>query len=194
MSKRKLEEVKKINLDRLMTVENLNQPVLYDIPKEYVAEMGEIFNLKKIIDEIKKSDEKEKYMITLAHQVGEKLFELEKKYRDRTGEVIDFVAQKTGIYFPHVFQRYIEFFYAGTRPEDRYNVSASTIRELKINLPSCSFKKLLIENGFGDKRCSEFCKAVFEKIKSRLKLNIRITIKQDPGTDYCEHHFFSVAE
>ncbi len=192
MSKRKLEEVKKINLDRLMTVENLNQQVLYDIPKEYILEMGEIFNIKKIIDEIKKSDEKEKYMITLANQVGERLFELENKYRDRTGEVIDFVAQKTGIYFPHVFQRYIEFFYTGTHPEDRFHVFASTIRELKISFPSCSFKKSLIDNGLGDKTCAEFCRSVFEKIKSRLKLNIRITIKQDPGTDYCEHHFFSV--
>ncbi len=195
MAKKKLlEEVKKINIDRLMVIENLKTPILFDIPREYVLEMNEIFDQNKIAEEIKKLKDKEEYLKMLGNKVSDRLFELEKKYRDRTGEVIDSVAQKTGIYFPHVFQRYIEYFYIGTRPEDRYNVSASTVRELKINFPSCTFKRLLIQNGMGDRICSEFCRTVLNNISTRLKMNLRISIKQDRGVDYCEHQFFAVGE
>ncbi len=192
--KRLLEEVKKINTDRLMVIENLKSPPSFDIPKEYVLEMSEIFNQNKIVEEIKNLRDKENYLKELASKVSNKLFELEKKYRDRTGEIIDFVAQKTGIYFPHVFQRYIEYFYIGTRPEDRYNVSASTVRELKINFPSCTFKKLLIQRDMGERICSEFCRGVLNSISTKLKINIRISLKQDPGVDYCEHQFFTAGD
>lgn len=190
MARKNLEEVKKINPERLMSIENLKEFVFYDIPKEYINEMAQVFNVHKIIKELRTSGEREKYLRTIATQVGEKLFELEKKYRDRTGEVIDFVAQKTGIYFPHVFQRYLEYFYTGTSPENRYNVAVSTIRELKIIFPSCVLKKVLRENDMGDKICVEFCKTVFERIAAFLKLNIQFSIKQEPGTTYCEHQFF----
>jgi len=192
MASKKLEKVKKINPDRWMTIENLKQPVFYDIPKEYVVDMGEIFNVRKVVDELKNSKEREKYLRTIANQAGERLFVLEKKYRDRTGEVIDLIAQKTGIYFPHVLQRYIEYFYIGIHPEDKYNVTVSTIRELKINFPSCSFKRLMMENNMGDKICSEFCRGVFEKIIRTLDLHLRFSIKQETGTDYCEHQFFNL--
>ncbi len=195
MAKKKLlEEVKKINIDRLMVIENLKTPTLFDIPREYVLEMNEIFDQNKIAEEIKKLKDKEEYLKMLGNKVSDRLFELEKKYRDRTGEVIDSVAQKTGIYFPHVFQRYIEYFYIGTRPEDRYNVSASTVRELKINFPSCTFKKLLIQRDMGERICSEFCRGVLNSISTKLKINIRISLKQDPGVDYCEHQFFTAGD
>lgn len=190
MAKKKLEEVKKINYERLMSIENLTAPLLYDIPVEYVNEMSKVFAQKSVIEELLKTEEREKYLKSLSDKVCNKLFELEKKYMDRTGEVINFVAQKTGIYFPHVFQRLVEYFYIGTRPADRYYVSVSTIRELKIDFPSCSFKKILIESGVGDKICMKLCESIFKKISNELKLNIHFSIKQEPGIDYCEHQFF----
>lgn len=194
MTKRKIEEIRRINQDRLMTIENLKLSVQYDIPKEYVAEFGNTFNIKSITEELLKTDDRGKYLKELGARVADKLFELEAKYRDRTGEVINFVAEKTGIYFPHVFQKYIEYFYIGTRPQDRYNVTMSTVREIKVNTPECSFKKILIENGMGDRFCAEFCKAVFDRIIKKIKINVRFSIKQEPGVEYCEHQFYAGSE
>jgi hypothetical protein len=193
MAKKKLDEVKKINTDRLMSIENLKEPLLYDIPREYIRDMGEVFVLQKVIEELKKSKDN-KFLHLLADRVAEKLFDLEEKYRDRTGEVINFVAEKTGIYFPHVLQRYVEYFYIGTRPEDRYDVAQSTLREIKINFNTCSFKKALIENNIDEGICSNFCRGVIEKIIQKLNLQVRFSIKQEKDTDYCEHQFFAKEE
>jgi len=194
MAKRKLDEVKKINPERLMTIENLPQRCEYDIPKEYLSEVSKRFNISSFINQLKTHQDKQSFIKSTAIELTKELFLLEEKYRDRTAQVIDFVASKTGIYFPHVFQRYLEYFYMGIHPEDRYNVVASTIREVKIVYPECSIQSAFRNNNMSEKLCSELCKTIVSQISGKIGIKIRPSIKTDPVSSYCEQQFLAVVE
>ena len=99
------------------------------------------------------------------------------KYLDRTGEMIEKVAEQTGIHFPHRLQRYVELSIIGPRPLDRWNVAVSTLVELRMQVFSCSLLKALQDAGVPTEGtpCREFCLASFRVAAEKCGLETQTT-------------------
>lgn len=194
MGKKRLIDISKVNPERLMTIGDVSEPYEYDISRLYVEEMAKVFNPSAVAEELKKEADKARYLSEAGRSVFAGFEALEKKYRDRTAEVMDEVAKRTGIYFPHVFQRYIEIFYIGTMPRNKYEIRVSTIKELKMLVHACTFKETLNAAGIDGGICKEFCMSAIDAVRNKLSLNVRIEIKGEPSTPSCELQFINPIE
>lgn len=191
MAKKKLKDIVCPSPENLMVIGSSIVPYQYDIPRHLVEEMSAVFNFDKVADNLRNSKDKGAILRDYGFKVVKELVPLEKKHRDRTAEMIDMVAAKTGIYFPHVFQRYLEVFYNSVMPKNRYQVDVSTVREIKTEVSECTFKKHLTEAGISEDVCREFCRSVVEGIGRSLGMNLKFSIKHDPAGETCEHQFIA---
>ena len=115
--------------ERLITLEKPGEPLLFDADKGLIADVSAVCNIKAFVQSLKGKSEKEAEDAFAAF--GRKIMEMtiglaDGKYLDRTGEMIEKVAQQTGISFPHRFQRYVELSIIASRPLDRWNIAKAT--------------------------------------------------------------------
>ncbi|MBC2725256.1 MAG: hypothetical protein HGJ98_02015 [Desulfosporosinus sp.] len=107
---------------------------------------------------------------------------------DRTGEMIEQVAQQTGIRFPHVLERYIELGILSLRPRDAWTVTEATTKALKVRSFNCSLSKFLADQGIED--CQVFCLAANEVAAQKAGTKVNITYSKDAtGSGLCELAF-----
>jgi len=152
---------------KLLTLEEPGKPLLFDADRGLVAEVTAACDVKAFVQSLKGKSEKEaeEAMAAFGRKVMETTIALaDGKYLDRTGEMIEKVAQKTGISFPHRLQRYVELSIIGYRPLDRWSISKSTTKELRLQLFACAVQRELQEAGieFQGMPCRALCLASFQ--------------------------------
>jgi hypothetical protein len=182
--------------EKLLTLEEPGKPVLFDADKGLIAEVSAACDVKAFVQSLKGKSEKEAEEAFSAF--GRKVMETtiglaDGKYLDRTGEMIEKVAQQTGISFPHRFERYVELSLIGYRPLDRWNIAKATTKELRLQLFACVVQKELTEAGIElqGMPCKALCMASFkaaaEKTGDNLRMEMEKTLPQD---NVCEFAFF----
>src|SRR4030042_5679065 len=111
--------------DRLQILEDPGRPLAFDADRGLVEELSQRCDIKSLVAGLKGQDRKATAADLRAF--GESLMEAtielaDGKYLDRAGEVIEKVAQQTGISFPHRLERYVELSIIGCRALDRRNI------------------------------------------------------------------------
>ncbi|WP_407312833.1 hypothetical protein [Desulfosporosinus sp. SB140] len=166
---------------------NPGQDYSYDMPKELIYKVNKEFPLESIFNQVGEVSEEE-----LARQGQDFMNVLIKEadsetYRDRTADMIEKVAQQTGIRFPHVFERYIELGILTLRPRDAWMVTQATTKTLKVCSFNCGLSKLFA--GKGINHCEAFCLAVGRTVAEKVGMTIDITCNKD-GNGSCELIFY----
>ena len=182
--------------EKLLTLEEPGKPLLFDADKGLVAEVSAACDAKAFVQSLKGKSEKEaeEALAAFGRKVMETTIGLaDGKYLDRTGEMIEKVAQRTGISFPHRFERYVELSIIGSRPLDRWNITKATTKELRLQLFACAIQRELKEAGieFAGMACKALCMASFraaaEKTGDNLRMELEKTLPQD---NVCQFAFF----
>lgn len=170
-------------------------PREFDMPKEMAEEMSALFNLRELAEKLRETpDDQRKVYDEFGRSVMQKVFELaDSKYRDRTAEMIELVAKQTGVRFPHSLQRYVELSVLSLRPQDKWNVTLSTIKEMRFQEYSCSMHATLAEAGINLEGlpCGASCIAGFIEAAKALSLKMRVTHSAKLSeADCCEFTFY----
>jgi hypothetical protein len=182
----------KILKERLLTLEESGEALLFDADKGLVEEITKKFDMAAAAKSLQGKDEKEAYKEL--EELGKKVMGLtielaDNKYMDRTGEMVEKVYKQTGISFPHRLCRYVELSIFGLRPTDRWNISKATTKELVLQVSACAVHKALEEAGIKGLPCKGFCFASFEaaseKTGDRISIDMPKTLPQD---SMCEFH------
>lgn len=167
---------------------NPGQDYAYDVPKELIFAVNKEFPLESLINpegEISEdflATQGKKFMDILIREADSKVF------RDRTADMIERVAQQTGIRFPHVFERYVELAIIALRPRDAWTVTEATTKALKVRSFNCSLSKLFAEKGIDN--CHTFCMAANQVAAEKAGTNLQMSYSRDAdGTGICELAF-----
>jgi hypothetical protein len=168
----------------------------FDMPKQMADEVSSSFNLQELANSLrdKPEDEARKALDEFGRAVMKKVIELaDGQYHDRTAEMIDIVAEQTGIHFPHKIQRYVELSVLALRPQDKWNVTRSTTKEMRFQEYSCALHKALADAGINMNglSCSSGCIAGFIEAARSISLKMRVmqTAKLSEA-GYCEFTFY----
>lgn len=165
-----------------------DQDYVYDLPKELIYKVQQEFPIDHLIDSTEKTNEgflaeKGRTFMNLLIKEADS-----KEFMDRTGEMIEQVAQQTGIRFPHVLERYIELGILSLRPRDAWTVTEATTKALKVRSFNCSLSKFLADQGIED--CQVFCLAANEVAAQKAGTKVNITYSKDAtGSGLCELAF-----
>lgn len=114
-----------------------------------------------------------------ARDLMRKSIELGNKYKDRTAEVMEAVAAKTGIYFPCLPQRYLEIFMLAIRPEDKWKINEANPARFVFTVSDCAFHRSLKEEAGGELSCGEICLSMLHTLYQELGMNVEVSLKQD---------------
>jgi hypothetical protein len=182
----------KILKDKLMSLEEPGNALLFDADKGLVEEITGKFNIGAVVAGLKGKDgsEAQKAFEELGSNLMKFTIELaDGKYLDRTGEMVEKVYRQTGISFPHRFERYVELSILGLRPKDRWEITRSTPRELVLKVSACSVCKALNEAGVEGLPCKGFCFASFQAAAEKAGDQINTEMpKSLPHDGICEFH------
>jgi len=182
--------------ERLITLEKPGEPLLFDADKGLIADVSAVCNVKAFVQRLKGKSEKEAEDAFAAF--GRKIMAMtiglvDGKYLDRTGEMIEKVAQQTGISFPHRFQRYVELSIIASRPLDRWNIAKATTKELRLQLLACAVQRELQEAGIElqGMPCKALCMASFKAAAGKTGDDLRMELEKTlPQDNVCEFAFF----
>ena len=178
--------------EKLMTLEEPGKILPFDADRGLVDEVIEKCSIGALMESLK--DKNENAAIEELEAFGKKLMKLtielaDSKFTDRTGEMVERVAEQTGISFPHRFERYVELAILASRPTDRWNITEATTMELVLQVSSCTLNKVIAEAGLA-LPCKAMCLASFEVAAARTgdKLNMEMnkTVTKD---GICEFTF-----
>jgi hypothetical protein len=168
----------------------------FDMPARMAEEVAPLFSFQQLAENLlgKAEDEARKIYDEFGRSVMRKVIELaDEKYRDRTSEMIGVVAKQTGINFPHPLQRYIELSILALRPQDKWNVTLSTTKEMKCQEYSCTINKALTEAGINVEGlpCGASCIGGFIEAARGLSLKMRVAqTAKLAEAGYCEFTFY----
>ena len=178
--------------EKLMTLEEPGKMLPFDADRGLVDEVIEKCSIGALVESVK--DKNENAAIEEMEAFGKELMKLtielaDSKFIDRTGEMVERVAEQTGISFPHRFERYVELAILASRPTDRWNITKATTMELVLQVSSCTLNKVIAEAGLA-LPCKAMCLASFEVAAARTgdKLNMEMskTVTKD---GICEFTF-----
>ena len=178
--------------EKLMTLEEPGKILPFDADRGLVDEVIEKCSIGALMESLK--DKNENAAIEELEAFGKELMKLtielaDSRFTDRTGEMVERVAEQTGISFPHRFERYVELAILASRPTDRWNIIKATTRELVLQVSSCTLNKAIAEEGLA-LPCKAMCLASFEVAAARTgdKLNMEMskTVTKD---GICEFTF-----
>lgn len=175
----------------------------YDLADELVEGMQQACGVEGVVQTVTESlqnvPDSEVYNVAeglLGQQgiaVGQKCLELGQKYKDRTAEVMEEVAAKTGITFPSIPQRYLEIAILCSRPQDKWSLNAANVKELTYSVKECSLYK-----GFNDNKpdvaakmpcisyCSNLAQTIFDGLDIPVKNNVLANMAKN---GYCRFQF-----
>ena len=174
--------------DRLQTLEDPGRPLAFDADRGLVEEVSQRCDIKSFVGGLKEKGRKEREadLRAFGESIIEATIELaDGKYLDRAGEVIEKVAQQTGISFPHRLDRYVELSIIGSRPLDRWNITKATTKELTLEVFSCSVLREMQEAGLEPDGglCHALCLASFQaaarKTGDKVSMSVAKSLPQD---------------
>lgn len=172
---------------------NPGQNYEYDLPKELIYAVQKEFPIEGLINSDGETSEDflekkgKKFMSLLIQEADSEAF------RDRTADMIERVAQQTGIRFPHVFERYVELGILTLRPRDAWTVTEATTKALKVRSFNCSLGKMFAEKGINN--CQSFCFAANQVAAEKAGTNLQMSYCRDAdvnGSGLCELAFHLV--
>jgi hypothetical protein len=181
--------------ERLLVLEEPGQPLAFDADRDFVVEMSGRHQVSSLAEGVKgkAAEVAAEEFRRFGREVMASTIELaDGKYLDRTGEMVEKVAEQTGAHFPHRLQRYVEMSIIGARPLDRWNVAVSHLRELRMQVFSCSLLKALQEAGASTDGtpCREFCLAGFQVAADKVGVKVQTTLEKSlPQDGVCEFCF-----
>jgi hypothetical protein len=181
--------------DRLMTLEDPGRPLAFDADRGLIEDLSQRCDIKSFVAGLKRKgkDEREADLRAFGESLMEATIELaDGKYLDRAGEVIEKVAEQTGISFPHRFERYVELSVIGSRPVDRWNITKATTKELTLEVFSCSVLREMQEAGLEPDGglCHSFCLASFQAAARKTGDKVEMTVaKSLPQDGVCQFSF-----
>jgi len=189
---------KKFDEDRpwkLMTLEEPGKYLLFDADRGLLADVSAKCNVRALVESIKDRDED--IVRAALEDFGKELMQLtielaDTKYLDRTGEMIEKVAQQTGISFPHRFQRYVELSIIASRPADMWNIARATTKELVLQVHGCTVRQSIKDEGVVYKEfpCQAMCLASFEVARQKTADPLKMRMSKTPAEDgMCEFSF-----
>jgi hypothetical protein len=181
--------------DRLQTLEDPGRPLAFDADRGLVEELSQRCDIKSFVRRLTEKGQKEREAELRAF--GQTLMKVtielaDSKYLDRAGEVIEKVAQQTGISFPHRFERYVELSIIGSRPLDRWNITKATTKELTLEVFSCSVLREMQEAGLEPDAglCHTLCLASFQAAARKTGDKVDMTVaKSLPQDGVCQFSF-----
>lgn len=160
----------------------------YDLPKELIYAVAKEFPIDHLFSPEEETSDNfltkqgRLFMSLLIREADSDV------YRDRTGEMVEQVAQQTGIRFPHVFERYIELGILALRPRDAWNVTEATTKALKVRNYNCSLGKVFAEKGLNN--CHVFCLAANGVAAEKAGTPLNMTCsKAADESGLCEFEF-----
>ncbi|KJR45454.1 hypothetical protein UF75_4172 [Desulfosporosinus sp. I2] len=173
--------------DRRLKI-NPGQDYAYDMPKELIYTINHQFPLESLFNQEGETNEDflikqgKTFMNLLIREADSDAF------RDRTADMIECVAQQTGIRFPHVFERYVELGILNLRPRDAWTVTEATTKTLKVRNFNCSIGKMFAEKGLDN--CHIFCQAANQVAAEKAGLNLKMSSSKGlDGNGLCEQVF-----
>ena len=173
--------------DRRLKI-NPGQDYLYDISKELIYAVLKEFPIESLFSMEGETTENfleeqgQKFMSILIREADSEAF------RDRTADMIERVAQQTGIRFPHVLERYVELGILTLRPRDAWTVTEATTKALKVRSFNCTLGKMCAEKGI--KNCQTFCLAANRVAAEKAGTKVDMTYSKDvSGSGLCELAF-----
>jgi hypothetical protein len=181
--------------DRLQTLEEPGRPLAFDADRGLIEELSQRCDIKSFVAGLKEKGQKEREadLRAFGQHLTETTIELaDGKYLDRTGEVIEKVAQQTGISFPHRLERYVELSIIGSRPLDRWNITKATTKELTLEVFSCSVLREMQEAGLEPDGglCHALCLASFQTAARKTGDKVDMTVaKSLPQDGVCQFSF-----
>jgi hypothetical protein len=181
--------------ERLLTLEDPGRPLAFDADRGLIEELSQQCDVKSFVGGLKgkSRDDAEADLRAFGERLMEATIELaDGKYLDRAGEMIEKVAEQTGISFPHRLERYVELSIIGSRPLDRWNVTKATTKELTLEVFSCAVLREMQEAGLvpDGGLCHALCLASFQAAarKTGDKVNMSVA-KSLPQDGLCQFSF-----
>ncbi|MDR9459483.1 MAG: hypothetical protein RI591_04955 [Dehalococcoidia bacterium] len=178
--------------EKLMTLEEPGKMLPFDADRGLVDEVMVQCDIGALVESVKGKNENA--AIEELEAFGKELMKLtielaDSRFIDRTGEMVERVAEQTGVSFPHRFERYVELAILASRPTDRWNITKATTRELVLQVSSCTLNKAMAEDGLA-LPCKAMCLASFEVAAARTgdKLNMEMS-KAITKDGICEFTF-----
>ncbi len=182
---------------RHMALENPGQSLLFDADRNLIVDVSAKHSIPSLLDSVRGKDEEglERALADWGRAVMETTIDLaDGTYMDRTGEMINKVAEQTGVSFPHRFQRYVELNVIASRSLDRWIVNRSTTSELWFQAFSCSIAKGLEEAGIeANGACKALCGAAFEAAAKKTGVAVRTEQRKYLPKDGVCHFCFAPA-
>ncbi|AET66542.1 hypothetical protein Desor_0861 [Desulfosporosinus orientis DSM 765] len=169
---------------------NPGQDYVYDLPKELIFAVNKEYSLENLFTSDNLSEDfllkqGQEFMSLLIRNADSD------PYRDRTADMIERVAQQTGMRFPHVFERYVELAILALRPHDAWTISEATTKVLKVRSFNCSLGKKFAEKGINN--CQAFCRAVYQAAAEKAGTTAEMGCKYDlDNSGLCEFTFQKV--
>ncbi len=194
-SKKKMGPSDEIAPDRRMKLEEGVERE-FDMPRQMAEEVSSSFSFQQLADDLRDKSEDEARIVynKFGQAVMKKVFELASgQYLDRTGEMIEIVAKQTGVSFPHRVERYVELSVLALRPQDKWNITMATTKEMRIQEYSCSMNKALTEAGIKLEGlpCGASCIGGFIEAARATSTKMRIIHSAKlPEEGYCEFTFY----
>lgn len=172
--------------DRRLKI-NPGQDYEYDMPKELILTVINEFPIESLINQ--EGETNEDFLIKQGKTFMDLLIRAADSdpFRDRTAEMIECVAQQTGIRFPHVFERYVELGILTIRPRDAWTVTEATTKALKVRNFNCSIGKMFAEKGINN--CHVFCLAANQVAAEKAGLILNMSYNKEDGSGLCEQVF-----
>lgn len=151
----------------------------YYIDDEILSSLKTEFSIDTLVENIiEKSESKESnYAEDWGINLIKKTIELSKNPKDRTGQIIEEVANKTGHLFPHIPQRYLEIAYLVIRPKDKWEITSSTLYNFTHTIYRCNIYKKLgnaNENMANNLVCKNICLKLLQTLFNDLGIKIEL--------------------
>lgn len=160
----------------------------YDLPEGLFEELSDL-SVAGLFDELSRQagteGEPADFFRRYGVRLAEKVLDAGKKYKDRTCEVMEEAAKKTGLVFPGIPQRYIEIWLLATRPQDKWRILESTTRRFVFAVQECSIHKEIAQKfpSTSGLPCREGCLAFLNGIFPELGLSGKVEMVGDMEKD-----------
>lgn len=163
----------------------------YDLAEEIIAALRP-YRPEAIVDMAKGGPAAEKFR-EAGRRAGSAAVEAGKAHRDRTAEVMDMVAEKTGVQFPPVVQRYLEIWILCSGLAEKWQIRQSTRAGIVYDIRQCAVRERaggeLPGAGIGD--CFCYCTGALEAIAEKLGMDLAVNREDlEEGQGLCR---FTVA-
>jgi hypothetical protein len=179
----------------------MSEEISFDVDQRILDTIFQEFDVNRLIDnfakniENKKKEEIEDVAKKVFGEYGRRLMtraiELGEKYSDKTHEIIEEVAEKTGVGpFPHVCQRFLEIFNMGTQRKT-LRVVVSNTSQLTHSVGPCVFLNAIKEKCGEDVAKLLTCKHInlsaLEVLYNNLNLSVDVRMEASiPSEGYCQ--------